>query len=181
MKTWRQFLLFVLLCGTLTCNAQQEWQQKVNEELPLLGHRNWIVVADSAYPLQSSSGIETVETDADQLAVLDYVLKAIDGSRHVRPSVHLDKELQFVPESDAPGVDQYRGEIRKRLEGRSVDSVPHELLIRKLNDTGATFHILILKTRMAIPYSSVFLQLDCRYWGESSEAQLQEIMRKAHD
>lgn len=32
----------------------QAWQSKVTEILPLLGHRNWILIVDSAYPLQTS-------------------------------------------------------------------------------------------------------------------------------
>lgn len=29
-----------------------DWQSKLQEKLPLLGHRNWIVITDMAYPLQ---------------------------------------------------------------------------------------------------------------------------------
>ena len=32
------------------------WQEKLEEQLPLLGHRNWILIVDSAYPLQNASG-----------------------------------------------------------------------------------------------------------------------------
>jgi len=32
--------------------------------LPLFGHRNWIVVADSAYPAHSMPGIETIVSGA---------------------------------------------------------------------------------------------------------------------
>src|ERR1017187_10611416 len=84
--------MLVLLSASSASQAQAGWQQKVKGELPLLGHRNWIVIVDSAYPLQVSPGIETIETDADQLAVLDFVLGAIKDSRHVRPLVHTDKE-----------------------------------------------------------------------------------------
>jgi hypothetical protein len=34
-----------------------DWKQQLKDLLPLFGHRNWIVVADSAYPAQSRSGI----------------------------------------------------------------------------------------------------------------------------
>jgi len=39
--------------------------------------------------------------------------------------------------------------------------------------------VLVLKTRMAIPYTSVFLQLDCQYWSADSEARLREAMKAA--
>jgi RbsD/FucU transport protein family protein len=169
--------MLALLGGTLISQAQSDWQQKVQQELPLMGHRNWIVVVDSAYPLQNSSGIETIETNADQLAVVQYVLLALKSSKHVRPLVHTDKELQFVPEQEAPGVERYREELANQIRGLPADSVPHEALIDRLNEAGKTFHVLVLKTQMTIPYTSVFLQLDCRYWSAESEARLRKAMQ----
>ena len=99
--------------------AQGVWEQKVKEELPLMGHRNWIVIVDSAYPLQSAAGVETIDTGQDQLVVLDFVLDAIKNSRHVRPLVHTDAELQYVPEKEAPGIDQYRQQLKNRLDWSS--------------------------------------------------------------
>jgi hypothetical protein len=156
--------------------AQSKWQEKVKEELPLLGHRNWIVVVDSAYPLQTSPGVETIDTGTDQLAVVDYVLNTIQYSKQVRPLVHLDAELKYVPEAEAPGVDEYRKALQARLSGIPVDSVLHQTLIDRLNETGKSFHVLVLKTNMTIPYTSVFLQLDCRYWSAESEAKLRKAM-----
>ena len=169
--------MLALLGGTLISQAQSDWQQKVQQELPLMGHRNWIVVVDSAYPLQNSSGIETIETNADQLAVVQYVLLALKSSKHVRPLVHTDRELQFVPEQEAPGVERYREELAKQIRGLPADSVPHEALIDRLNEAGKTFHVLVLKTQMTIPYTSVFLQLDCQYWSSESEARLRKAMQ----
>ena len=168
--------IIAMLAGSVVGNAQDKWQEKVKEELPLVGHRNWIVIVDSAYPLQSSSGVETIDTGADQLAVVDYVLGTIKHSKHVRPLVHLDAELKYVPESEAPGVDQYRNELQGRLSGIPVDSILHQTLIDRLNETGKSFHVLILKTNMTIPYTSVFVQLDCRYWSAESEARLRKAM-----
>ena len=48
----------------------QTWEQQLKTLLPLLGHRNWIVVADSAYPAQTAQGITTIATSADHLEVL---------------------------------------------------------------------------------------------------------------
>lgn len=165
------------LLAVFTCSAQTDWQQKVQNEMPLLGHRNWIVVVDSAYPLQNSAGIETVATGADQLTVLDYVLNAIKQSKHVRPLAHLDRELQFVHEQDAPGVEQYRKDLKVRLDKIDTDSVLHDQLIARLEDTSKSFHVLVLKTTMTIPYTSVFLQLDCRYWSAAQEKKLREEIK----
>src|SRR4051812_10598667 len=68
-----------------TTAAGSSWQKMVAERIPLYGHRNWIVIADSAYPAQSGAGIETVVSNADHLEVVQAVLKALGQSKHVRP------------------------------------------------------------------------------------------------
>jgi RbsD / FucU transport protein family len=159
--------------------AQQpaaDWQARVAQVMPLLGHRNWIMIVDSAYPLQSSAGVETLETNADQLAVLREVLTAIDGSIQVRPIVYMDAELPYVTEKDAPGVTAYRAGVKSVLAGRPITSLPHEQIIAKVDEVGKTFHILVLKTTMTVPYTSVFLQLNCKYWSDDAEAQLRKAM-----
>jgi hypothetical protein len=55
----------------------------------------------------------------------------------------------------------------------------HQTLIDQVNDLGKSFHVLILKTNMTIPYTSVFLQLDCKYWGAESDAKLRARMKAA--
>jgi hypothetical protein len=120
-----------------------------------------------------------VETGADQLAVIDYVLDSIKNSEHVQPIVHTDAELQYLQESEAPGVDRYRQQLKSRLAGVPADSVLHQTLIDQVNDLGKSFHVLILKTNMTIPYTSVFLQLDCKYWGAESDAKLRARMKAA--
>lgn len=144
-----------------------------------MGHRNWIVIADSAYPAQSGQGIETIYTGASQLETVKAVLTALDGAKHVQPVVHLDSELQQVPESLAPGVEAYRAELNALLKGRRGDAIPHEELIARLDAAGQTFRILILKTDLSIPYTSVFLELDCGYWGPEKEKQLREAIQKS--
>jgi hypothetical protein len=153
------------------------WQTKVQQELPLLGHRNWIVIVDSAYPLQTSPGIETVDTGADQLTVVREVLHSIADSRHVRPIVFMDAELPFLSEREAPGVTKYRSEITSVLGNLPVQSVLHEQLIQKMNQTSNSFHVLILKTTLTVPYTSVFLRLDCKYWSDADEQKLRQEMK----
>ena len=146
--------------------------------MPLLGHRNWILVVDSAYPLQTSPGVETIETNDDQIDVVKKVLQRIDHSIQGRPVVYMDAELPFVPEQDAPGVTRYREEIKGVLGNRGVTALPHEEIIRKVGETGQSFHILVLKTNLTVPYTSVFLQLNCKYWSDSAEEALRNSMKK---
>jgi hypothetical protein len=157
-------------------NHDSDWHQRLREELPLLGHRNWIAVVDSAYPLQTSAGIETVETNADQLDVVRAVLDQVGKAKHVRPVIFTDAELKLVPESDAKGVTAYREALTSLLGKTDAQSLPHEQIISKLDEAGRTFHILVLKTTLTIPYTSVFVRLDCGYWTDEDEKRLREKM-----
>jgi len=158
--------------------AASTWEDVLGKALPALGHRNWIVVADAAFPWQITPGMEVIAAGEDHFAVLDKVLKAIDGSRHIRPKIHLDKELAFVTEALSPGADACRGKLDERLKGRDVDSVLHEELIARLDQAGKTFKVLMIKTTLTIPYTTVFMELDCGYWPTESEARMREAMKK---
>ena len=96
-----------------------------------MGHRNWIAIVDSAYPLQTASGIKTLVVGGDQLKVVETVLGKVKTARHVRGLVHVDKEQEFVASADAPGIDEYRTRLTKLLEGRTVTRLPHEEIIAK--------------------------------------------------
>lgn len=163
--------------GAYGQKADEAWQPRLAEILPLLGHRNWILIVDSAYPLQTSAGVETLETNSDQIDVLRTVLGRLDRSIHVQPSVYLDAELPFVPENDAPGVTAYRKSLKTLLGDRPIRSLPHEELLKTIDETGKTYHILVLKTNMTIPYTSVFLQLQCKYWSADAEQRLRSAMK----
>jgi hypothetical protein len=153
------------------------WEQKLAQELPAQGHRNWIVVADSAFPLQISPGIEVMVSGEDHFAVLEKVFKAVDASRHIRPRIYLDKELTFVTEDLAPGIDACRQRLDEILKGREVSPVLHEELIARLDQVARTFRILMIKTNLTLPYTSVFMELDCGYWKPEAEAKMRERMK----
>lgn len=155
------------------------WQQWLADELPTLGHRNWIVVADSAYPAQSRPGIETVYVGGDQLDAVAEVLKMVDAAKHVRGTVKLDAELGAVSDFDASGIAAYRGRLDKLLAGRTVRKELHADLIAELDEAAKTFKVVILKTDMTLPYTSVFIQLDCGYWSDEAEKRLRNAMPAA--
>ena len=156
-----------------------EWKKVLEKELPRLGHRNFIVVADSAYPLQSAPGIVTVATGEAQVEVLEQVLKAIDKAPHVNPIVYVDAELASVPEADAPGIDAYRKALEPLLKDKRVERLPHMEIIKKLDASSELFTVLLLKTDLVLPYTSVFLELDCGYWGPEKEERLRKAMKQA--
>jgi L-fucose mutarotase/ribose pyranase (RbsD/FucU family) len=179
-KAVASIILFCLLagCQNISSTGQSDWKMTLDRRLPEFGHRNWIVIADSAYPAQARSGIETIVTDADQLEVVKAVLAKLSLARHVRPIIYTDEELNSVPESDAPGIEDYRKQLKSILGDRSVQVIPHEQIIAKLDAAAQTFRVLILKTNMTIPYTSVFLQLDCGYWSADAEKRLRDALKK---
>ncbi len=163
------------MTNSITSGAAN-WKAQLSSLLPLFGHRNWIVVADAAYPAQSPSGIEVIVSGADQLHVVRHVHDAISSSAHIRANVYADKELIFVPEIDAPGVGDYREDLKTVLDGANFEYILHEQIIHKLDQSAQVFRVLIIKTEMTIPYTSVFFELDCGYWNADAEQRLREAI-----
>ena len=88
----------------------------------------------------------------------------------------MDAELPFVSEQKAPGISSYRSQISTLLRGYEVNSRLHQSLIEEVGKDSAQYRILILKTKLAIPYTSVFIHLDCKYWGAEDERNLRETI-----
>lgn len=171
------FTLLSILFITMTSFSQNNWREELKQQLPLLGHRNWILVVDAAYPLQSKPAIKTLVTGEDQLEVVKEVLDAVEKAPHVYPEIYLDKELDFVSEREAGGIDTYRDELFRIIKGKNTTKVLHEELIADIDEAAKLFNILVLKTNLTIPYTSVFIRLDCGYWGAEQEEKLRELMK----
>jgi L-fucose mutarotase/ribose pyranase (RbsD/FucU family) len=149
--------------------------------LAAMGHRNWIVVADAAYPLQTAPGIETITVDESQVDAVKDVLAALAKTKHVRPEIMLDAELNFVPESSTPGISNYRKQLQAALGKRPVTRTLHIDIIDQLDAAGKTFKILLIKTPHIMPYTSVFFRLNCGYWSDASEKSLRAAMAKGNN
>lgn len=151
-----------------------DWRSTLRNRVQNYGHRNWIAVTDSAYPAHSSGGIETLICNCDQIEVVSDVLADIDASGHVRPTAYTDQELAFVPEEDVPGVSAYRHRLSKLLGSYDVaaHALPHDDIISKLDEAARIFCVLIIKTQLKIPYTSVFFRLECAYWNADAEGRL---------
>lgn len=174
-------LLLLFLSGTLLGPAAPnpaiaDWQTTLQQRLPLYGHRNWIVVSDAAFPAYSQSGIETIVVNQDLPSVLNYVVKAIASSKHVRAAAFVDQELPFVQEKDYPGVTPLREGINHAFGKSSLSSIPHAEALSKIDDAGKTFRVLFIKTNTTIPYTSVFLRLDCGYMTDEIDAKIKSAM-----
>ena len=162
--------------GTKAPGVANDWKQQFNEALPLLGHRNWIIVADKAFPQQNAAGIEYIYTKENLLAVLDHVLKEVNASNHVKPIIYRDKELSFITEQQSHGVKTFTKQSEKLFNNQPVQTLLHDSVFVKLDAASKFFKVLVLKTDETIPYTSVFLQLDCAYWNAEKEEQLRKNM-----
>jgi len=83
---------------------QSDWKSALTETLPLMGHRNWIIIADAAFPLQSADGIKTIYCNDHQLNVVKAVMMQLKNSKHIKPGIFTDRELDFVTENQSAGV-----------------------------------------------------------------------------
>lgn len=154
-----------------------DWRSRFDHQLRLLGHRNWIVIADSAFPELNAPGIETVDTGEDMLPVLKYVLARMVADEHVKPIVYRDRELNFITNEQSPGIRRSVDETDGALKDLPVQTLLHESVFAKLQTESGLFKVLVLKTRSTHPYTSVFLQLDCGYWDAAREAALRKAMQ----
>ena len=154
-----------------------DWEEILKDRLQLYGHRNWLVIADSAYPAQSRPAIETIVADEEQATVLERTSAILGRCKHVKPTIYTDEELAFVREEDAPGISSYRERLGSLLPGSEICLLPHEEIISKLDRAGELFRVLVVKTNMRIPYTSVFFELDCGYWNTQAEKRLRAAMK----
>ena len=153
------------------------WEEVLTNRLPLYGHRNWVVIADSAYPAHSSEGVEMIVADEEQTAVLARTFALLSECRHIKPTIYTDQELNFVSEADSRGVTAYREQLEQLLERQDVRVLPHEEIISRLDRVGQMFRVLLIKTSMCIPYTSVFFELECGYWNAEAEKRLRATMQ----
>lgn len=153
-------------------NEKVDWKKEFREKLPLLGHRNWIVVTDMAYPLQTRPGITMLYTNDSYGNVLTFVTQTIREAQHIYPHVYQDREFALLTEEICPGIDSVRTAIGPLLSSGKVEFREHESLIAALDSVSRLFQVLVLKTNLTIPYSSVFFELDCKYWNAEQQRAL---------
>lgn len=169
--------LLMLGCSTSPDpTSTNTWKAAVDEQLPLLGHRNWILVVDKAFPAQNGDGITVVNSGEPLFTVLDYVLQQTQLSTHITPLVYTDRELSYLTPGMVPGIEEFRGELYTKLGSYELQTLLHEEVFTKIDEAARLFRVLVIKTEATIPYSSVFLELDCAYWTPAQEALLRERM-----
>lgn len=177
-------MLLVCALSTSSCGPKQgeevqqtaeyspDWKRELAGRLPLYGHRNWILVVDKAFPFQAASGITYLDSEAPLPEVLSHVLETIQGSPHVKPIVYQDAEISLIDDQLAPGADDFKQQVRSLLNDWPVHSLRHDAVFEKMDEAAELFGVLVIKTETVIPYSSIFIELDCAYWDAEREQQL---------
>lgn len=156
----------------------KDWKTTLGEELPLLGHRNWILIVDKAFPAQNAPGIQVLNTGEELLPVLKYALDQISKSKHVKPIIFTDKELNFITPEMESRIEPFKNSLQEVLRGVDVQTILHESVFSQIDEASKLFKVLVLKTEGTIAYSSVFLQMDCKYWTTENENALRRLMKE---
>lgn len=164
--------------GTESMESPDKWKDSFHEQLNLFGHRNWILVVDKAFPAQTATGIEVINSGEGLLPTLSYVLSEVQQATHVKPVIYTDHELAFITSEQVPAIDAYRSGLSNLLSEYEVQTILHDSVFVKIEQASKLFKVLVIKTEEVIPYSSVFIELDCRYWSPPQEKILRNRMRE---
>lgn len=183
-------LLLLVLAGTgckgvqtnpapaQSASAPVIWQQSVRDAIPLMGHRNWLLVTDMAFPKQNAAGVHYINTGEKLLPVLRQVLTQLQSAGHVRPVIYQDRELAYLTEQLSPGINSFRDSVKTLLHGLPVQAILHDSVFTKIDAASRLFDVWVLKTTEQMPYTSVFMQLNCGYWTDSNENALRKMMQQ---
>ena len=85
-----KLLILILLTAASSFAQQKPWRQILTERLPYFGDGNWIVVADSAFPLRSAPGVEMIISDDSQLDTVRHLLGLLAKDGRLRPTIYTD-------------------------------------------------------------------------------------------
>lgn len=165
--------LTVALCsGCASFKTDNSWQAAVDRQASQLGYRNWIVICDASFPALNRPGLRQLNAPVQVPEAVDYVLKALEQTENVRPRVYLTRELRSVENDFAPGIDDLRKQVLGSLHGHESTELEQQSLLTLLQDANRSFDVLVIRTTTALPYASVFLELQPGYWDADSEDRL---------
>lgn len=170
--------LAICSLGCSTLHFHKSWKQEIHHEVNQLGTRNWIVIAEASFPNHNRPGVRLVSADAEIPEVIDYVIQSLESTQYVSPKVYLTQELEAVEEDFAPGIGILRQDIHTALHGHDANHLEQDSLLTLLESANETFDVLVIQTNTALPYSSVFFELEPGYWDSDSENHLREKLSR---
>lgn len=165
-------LLAVILSGCSPLSNGTDWRGSVNHQVSQLGYQNWIVITEASFPSRNRPGFRQVTADAEVPDVVDYVLNALEETQHVRPRMFITRELRSVENDFAPGIDEMRKRIITSLHGYEPTELDQHSLITLIDSANRDYEVLVIRTPTALPYTSVFMELQPGYWDAESEDRL---------
>lgn len=180
-RPFHRLIVFPVLLLLTTCGltSKDGWKAAVEVQTAQLGYRNWIVIAEASFPAHSRPGTRQINAYEPIPVVLDEVLRTLERTEHVRPRIYTPRELRAVENDFAPGVDEYRKVLDGALHGHEVTELDQDSLITLVQDAQKSFDVLVIRTTTALPYSSVFLELQPGYWDGESEQRLRTDMQRS--
>ena len=185
MRIGQYFVVLGLAVSSLGCGLMHRgntWKVEVANQVDQLGYRNWIVIAEASLPAQNRPGIRQVTTHAESPEVLDYVLNTLEQTQRVRPQIFLTREQRALDNEYTPGIDEHRRQLSHALRSHETTELEQQSLMTLLEDARESFNVLVIRTPTALPYTSVFIELQPGYWDAESEARLRErISRERMD
>lgn len=177
MNGLRSFLTACLVLATSACAfgpLSTSWKAKVDHEIGQLGARNWIVIAEASFPAHSRANVHQLAVPVEVPEAVDYVINSLERTEHVRPRVYLTRELNAVENDYAPGIDVMRKRILQSLHSHETNILEQQSLLTLLGDADKNYRVLVIRTQSALPYSSVFMELQPGYWDSESEQRLRD-------
>jgi len=143
-----------------------------------LGYRNWIVIAEASFPAHSRPGVRQITANEEIPVVLDEVLRTLERTEHVTPRIYISRELSALENDYAPGIDEFRKRLQPAMHAHETTELEQQSLLTLMEDTNKTFEVLVIRTNTALPYTSVFMELQPGYWNSDSESALREKLER---
>jgi D-ribose pyranose/furanose isomerase RbsD len=177
LRGWLSFIaLAVAGCGWAP--RQEGWRGELAMQTSQLGYRNWIVIAEASFPAHSRPGVRQINANEEIPAVLDEVLRTLEQTEHVTPRVYVARELRAVENDYAPGIEEFRKQLRTAMHAHEATELEQQSLVTLVEDATKSFEVLVIRTTTALPYTSVFLELQPGYWSSESESHLRDQLER---
>lgn len=177
----RGLFAFGMALLSFGCGGFQQghsWKAAVNRQAGQLGYRNWIVIAEASFPAHNRPGLRQVTASVDVPEALDYVLNVMEQTQNVRPQIYVTREARSVENDFAPGIDVLRTKLKESLHGHETTELDQQSLITLMENANRSFDVLVIRTTTALPYTSVFIELQPGYWDVDSETRLRERIER---
>ena len=164
-------------CGMIK-QGGDNWKAALAAQTAQLGYRNWIVVAEASFPAHSRPGVRQINANEEIPVVVDEVLRTLEQTEHVTPRIYVTREMRVVENDYAPGIDEFRKQLQGAIHAHETTELEQQSLMTLMEDTTKSFEVLVIRTNTALPYTSVFMELQPGYWNADSESRLRDQLER---